>query len=1053
MHYQWMRYTLRLVILKLIIQRRTLKFISSYLKGKRGILYIGVVVAILTVVIGAVQAMLHLRQQDEMQAQLTTQNLVKSVEQTLDGMIDTIDVALLTSADEIGRRTSLSKTDVMTNTRYLDLQLKRLPHMAYLRATNARGVVIYGSGVMSPPNNISDREYFLLLRDGQQNDVLLSRHLVGRIAGKWAWLFVRRINKPDGTFAGVVFAGILAEQIEAHFSQIKLDSGASIVLRDADMGLIARYSPASTSAIAYGNKQLSAPFTDSLRINKAEGTYVSGATSIDNISRIHSYRRGSKYGFTINVGIATETAFADWFKQLWFVVALVTFFVLASLLFVWMINRAWRRQEEDMVTLADSQRFIKAIADHLPGMVAYWDRNLRCRFANLPYLEWFGKQPEAMIGITMQELMGESLFALNEAFIRKVLAGERQNFERTLTKANGSIGYTWANYIPDVNGEGIVTGFFVMVTDVTPLKLAEKENEEMRRNQLALLDAIQESAFMMERSGTIQVINELGAKRLNSTPEVLTGKNVYEILPPELAQQRRAIFEHIARTGIHETMEDMREGRRFLSVIYPVRDTAGEVTRFAVYAADITQQRQIQTIDELFTTINQKVLQGLPLQDLLQFICSEVAGLFDLCLTWVGRKEPDGSVNIVSYTGSAAGYVEGLTQRGLRWDDTPQGRGATGMAIRSGQTQLIRPSDPGFKVWRELAEEYSLQSMLVIPLLLRGEVYGAFALYSGKTDTFSAAITEMLLGISTRISVALEAAMNQQQIRLLSSALSEAANGVMITNQNGVIQWVNPAFTKLCGYSKDDLIGQTPRVLKSGQQSKEYYQTLWNTISQGQNWSSETIERAKDGRIYIVSQTITPMLDESGLITHYISIHEDITAQKNTQDRIRYMAHYDALTNLPNRALFYDRMKQAFSMAKRNRGGMALLFLDLDGFKKVNDSLGHHAGDLLLIGVAERLQQCVRESDTIARLGGDEFTIILNEVHEKQSVANVAEKIIALIADPFILDGNEAHIGISIGIALFSENAVSEDQLMNNADLAMYEAKSAGKNTYKFSSN
>lgn len=588
------------------------------------------------------------------------------------------------------------------------------------------------------------------------------------------------------------------------------------------------------------------------------------------------------------------------------------------------------------------------------------------------------------------------------------------------------------------------------VQDVTGQKLAEMEQEWQFHNLQSLLNAIQESAFLMERNGKVLVVNEVGARRLNMIPEELAGKNVYEIFPPELAHSRRMMFEHVARLGIPETFEDERNGMHFLSTIYPVFDADGEVSRFSVYAADVTKQRRIQAIEVLFSTINQKVLQGEPLLELLHFICDEVARLFDLSLIWLGRKEADGTVSIMTHAGPAEAYVEALRRRGLRWDDTPQGGGGTGRAIRSGQVQFLAPSDPGFRVWRDIAQEYNFQSMMTIPLLIRSEVYGAFTLYSSNPDAFSPAVSDLLIGISTRISVALEAAMDQQQIRLLSSALAKAGTGVMITNQHGVIQWVNPAFAELSGYSRQDLVGQMPRVLKSGKHDDEFYRVMWTTITRGDAWSGETVERARNGVFYTVSQTITPLLDERGEITHFIALHEDITAQKESQQRIQYMAHYDALTGLPNRVLFYDRLKQALSLAKRNHGGLALLFLDLDGFKKVNDDMGHHAGDLLLKSVAARLGQCVRESDTVARLGGDEFTVILNEAHEHHDVARIAEKIIETIAQPFDLAGRPARIGVSIGIARYSEEASSEDDLVKNADQAMYVAKSAGKNTYRF---
>ncbi len=194
------------------------------------------------------------------------------------------------------------------------------------------------------------------------------------------------------------------------------------------------------------------------------------------------------------------------------------------------------------------------------------------------------------------------------------------------------------------------------------------------------------------------------------------------------------------------------------------------------------------------------------------------------------------------------------------------------------------------------------------------------------------------------------------------------------------------------------------------------------------------------------------MYDADGLALRSIGTAQDITEQKMTQERIERMAHYDTLTNLPNRALFYDRLRQALSLAKRSEAGLTLLYMDLDGFKQVNDTRGHHAGDLLLIGVAERLTKCVRESDTVSRLGGDEFTIILSGMHKQEYVVGVAQKIIQAISDPFDIEGGSEHVGISIGIARYTEEANNEDDLVKQADQAMYQAKLAGKNTYRIGS-
>lgn len=589
-----------------------------------------------------------------------------------------------------------------------------------------------------------------------------------------------------------------------------------------------------------------------------------------------------------------------------------------------------------------------------------------------------------------------------------------------------------------------------LIQDVTLQKLVESEREGQLSNLHALINSIRETAFLMELDGTIRIINEIGARRLNVAPQELTGKNIFDVLPAELARSRRAIFEQVVQSKSPAMIEDERAGRCLQSSIYPVIDAGGQVSRFAVYSADVTQQRRQQGIDEILSAINQQVLQGVVLSEILSFICSRVAELFRLDVVWLGRKEAGGRVGIVAAAGAAEHYVVQMREKGVRWDDSPQGQGPTGCAIRLGRTEVFRGDDPGFETWAKLAMEHHLSAIMAIPLEIRGEVYGAFTLYSADAQFFdSSSLRDTLSGISKSVCVLIEAAIDQQRVRLLSSALEVAGNGVMITDHQGTIQWVNPAFSGLCGYSEQELLGQTPRILKSGQQSGEYYQALWATITRGELWSSETVERAKDGSLYTVSQTITPLFTE-GDISHFIAIHDDISAQKLSRERIEHLAHYDALTGLPNRTLFFDRLRQALSVARRQDSGLALMYMDLDGFKLVNDSMGHHAGDLLLAGVAERLMKCTRASDTVARLGGDEFTVILSDTHREEAVAEVAQKIVDAISRPFDLEGRVARIGISIGIARYTEEADSEDELIRRADQSMYRAKSAGKNTYCF---
>ena len=290
----------------------------------------------------------------------------------------------------------------------------------------------------------------------------------------------------------------------------------------------------------------------------------------------------------------------------------------------------------------------------------------------------------------------------------------------------------------------------------------------------------------------------------------------------------------------------------------------------------------------------------------------------------------------------------------------------------------------------------------------------------------------------------------EEQMRKLSSAVEQTTNAVMITDNQNIIKYVNPAFVEMTGYSKSEILGKTPRKLKSGKQSDAFYKRLWKTITKGEVFREVIINRKKNGMFFYEEKTITPQTDSNGLITHFISTSKDITERMETQARLHHLAHHDALTGLPNRTLLQDRLSQAISRARWHGRNVAVLFLDTDRFKIINDTLGHSAGDQLLLAMSERLNENVREGDTVARLGGDEFAIILNDIANKRDVEPSAKKILNALEKPYYLDSHELFVTTSIGISLFPINGEDTQSLLKKADVAMYRAKEAGRNTYEY---
>jgi diguanylate cyclase (GGDEF)-like protein/PAS domain S-box-containing protein len=294
----------------------------------------------------------------------------------------------------------------------------------------------------------------------------------------------------------------------------------------------------------------------------------------------------------------------------------------------------------------------------------------------------------------------------------------------------------------------------------------------------------------------------------------------------------------------------------------------------------------------------------------------------------------------------------------------------------------------------------------------------------------------------------------EADLRVAATAF-EAQVGILVADPDGVILRVNRAFTEGTGYTAEEAIGQTPRLFKSGRHDAAFYAAMWESIRLRGVWQGEIWDRRKTGEIYPKWMTITAVKNDEGAITHYVSTQIDITERKAAEDEIKNLAFYDPLTTLPNRRLLRERLHLALVTSHRSQRQGALLFIDLDNFKTLNDTLGHDKGDLLLQEVAQRLTGSVREGDTVARLGGDEFVIMLEELSEHIAEAaaqaeTVGEKVLAVLNEPFLLDGHDHHSTASIGVTLFGNHHEAIDELLKQADLAMYEAKAAGRNALRF---
>jgi diguanylate cyclase (GGDEF)-like protein/PAS domain S-box-containing protein len=317
----------------------------------------------------------------------------------------------------------------------------------------------------------------------------------------------------------------------------------------------------------------------------------------------------------------------------------------------------------------------------------------------------------------------------------------------------------------------------------------------------------------------------------------------------------------------------------------------------------------------------------------------------------------------------------------------------------------------------------------------------------GEVAHLSKAIRDMVEKLTSEI---LQRRNAEEGLRLSAKVFENNSEAILITDADHNVVSVNRAFTEITGYAEDEVLGKNPRILASGRQSQAFYQSFYDTLNSKDQWRGEIWNKRKNGEIYPEWSTISVLRNEEGKITHYIAVFLDITERKKEEERIQYLANYDVLTGLPNRYLLNDRLDQGITLAQRQKTKMAVMFIDLDHFKNINDSLGHDIGDELLKMVAQRLKVCLRHADTLARQGGDEFVALLGDLSSEDEVTFVAEKMCSSLLEQFTVGEYQLSVTPSIGISIYPDDGDSAIQLLRNADLAMYRAKDAGRNRFEY---
>ncbi len=474
-------------------------------------------------------------------------------------------------------------------------------------------------------------------------------------------------------------------------------------------------------------------------------------------------------------------------------------------------------------------------------------------------------------------------------------------------------------------------------------------------------------------------------------------------------------------------------------------DMSTNHTEKSIYGTieNIHISRIVSDLNTLVRTAEQKVLtSNITVASLLEFITEELVFILDISSVWV-KLCVDKKSQILSFSGPVSDFLfeNDQTWQGLHDKDGPV------INCIQNHTPIRVTNDTELpNEWRQRLQYDEINDSLFLPFYIGGDTQAVLAFHAYEFDIFSSELRSILRHFSEGLRLICKMVEDQNLMRLHRAAVEKTANAIMIINSHRKVEWVNEAFVKQTLFHSEDVVGKSPKIFEADNSEND----LWKTVKAGQVWVGELTYRRKDGSTMVINQTVTPLLDDIGDITHFIAVSEDITESKANHQRIAFMATHDELTSLPNRNLLNDRLQQAIEYAKRQSQKMAVLFIDIDHFKYINDSLGHQVGDELLQILAARLQSVLRKEDTVARFGGDEFVVILANITEVNYVKLIATKLLNKIKSPYKILEHELLITGSIGISLYPDDALLADDLIQQADSAMYLAKEQGRNNSKF---
>ena len=952
-------------------------------------------------------------------------NLARAFAEQARSSLRGIDLSLLTLREEWRSNPKQFNEAVARQQNYFIREL-----IFQVAVIDADGMLVYSNlSTQKTPVSLADREHFRVHRDRKTDQLFISKPLLGRVSNRWSIQLTRPILGKDKQFLGVIVMSVAPEYFSRFYDTLNLGNNGVVALIRTTGEILAR-APHPEQALG---KSLSG--RTFLTADAPETGSMTAVSQTDAIERIFSWRQLKEFGLVVSIGQSVETTLAPYYLQR---KAFLLGGALASgllVLFAATIVIALRHRAATIAALESSEernRIRVAALEAVGNGVIITDTDAR--------IEWVNAAFERLTGYTREETIGRSpaeLFSSGTQdktyyadLWQTILSGKTWRGELVNKRADGSLYDEELVIAPVLSTSGKITHYVGVKQDIS----ARKRNE----------DALQESHDLLARLSA-QVPGVIYQYLLHpdgstSIPFVSEGsRDIYELEPQELNLHAAAIFDRHHPDDAAGVIASIQQSARTLEpwhheyrVVLPrrgVRWLMGNARPQQLedgsilwhgYIVDITERKEAEQAlraseqrwkfalegagDAIWEwdIVNDTVRFSKRLYELLGQSTTEPVGSFE---DWKRFIHPEDLPELLA---NVRAYLEGRTQAFV--------------------TEYRIHCKDGSEKW----------------LLARGMVL----------NRDERGLPLSMIGTQSDVT---ERKQSDEQLRVAAVAF-ESQEGMMVTDADGTILRVNSAFEEVTGYSAAEVLGKKPSVLKSGRQGHDFYRQMWATIGLKGHWEGEIWNRKKSGEIYPEWLVITAVKDSRDRVTHYVSAFSDITTRKNAEAQIRNLAFYDPLTNLPNRRLLMDRVTQVLAASARSGRYGALMLIDLDHFKTLNDTLGHDVGDQLLVQVAQRLTASVREGDTVARLGGDEFVVMIHDLSTSPTTAAaqaeaVADKILATLNTTYFLtgiDAGEYRNTPSIGISQFRGHEQPFDVLLKHADIALYQAKDAGRNTSCF---